>query len=227
MKLLSPRLMLARLDRRLALLTDGPRDLPERQQTLRATIDWSYSLLDVGEQLLLGRQAAFAGGWTLEAAEALCSAAGELSIPVLDGLHALLDKHLIQQQQAADGELRFAMLETIREYALERLAERGEAPATQLAHALYFRDLAERAEPELRGPDQVAWLDRLEQEQANLRAALTWCLDDKMTRWQGDKVTNRLVVTLSPPHQVTLSEIGLRLAGALGVFWTGGVWERA
>jgi predicted ATPase/DNA-binding SARP family transcriptional activator len=225
MKLLSPRQMLARLDRRLALLTDGPRDLPERQQNLRATIDWSFSLLDVGEQLLLGRLAIFEGGWTLEAAEAVGPAAGELSIGVLDGLHALLDKHLIQQQSGAGGEPRFSLLETIREYALERLAERGEAPATRLAHALYFLDLAERAEPELRGPHQVAWLDRLDDEQANLRAALTWCLGDKETRRQGDKEQDSSIQrnTLSPPLPVSLSrqQIGLRLAGALAVFWKG------
>jgi predicted ATPase/DNA-binding SARP family transcriptional activator/uncharacterized protein HemY len=212
MKLLSPRMMLARLNRRLALLTDGPRDLPERQQTLRAAIDWSYSLLDVAEQLLLGRLAVFEGGWTLEAAEAVGPAAGELTIGVLDGLHALLDKHLVQQQLAADGEPRFSLLETIREYALERLTERGEAPATQLAHALYFLDLAERAEPELRGPQQVAWLDRLDGEQANLRAALAWCL--------GDRGQAALISSLQPPAS-NLHEIGLRLAGALAVFWKG------
>src|SRR4029453_4342884 len=127
------------------------------------------------------RLAVFAGGWTLEAAEAICPAAGGLSISVLDGLHALLAKNLVQQL-AADGEPRFTMFETIREYALERLTERGEAPATQLAHAVYFLDLAERAEPELGGPDQVAWLDRLDDEQANLRAALAWCMRDEETR---------------------------------------------
>jgi len=219
MKLLSPRMMLARLDRRLALLTDGPRDLPERQQTLRATIDWSYSLLDVGEQLLFGRLAVFAGGWTLEAAEAICPAAGELSIHVLDGLHALLDKHLVQQQIAADGEPRFTMLETIREYALERLTERGEAPAMQLAHALYFRDMAERAEPALRGPNQVAWLDRLEEEQANLRAALALCFEARAWRLEpGDP--GRGDTSPQPPGS-SLNELGLRLAGALAVFWKG------
>jgi tetratricopeptide (TPR) repeat protein len=225
MKLLSPRMMLARLDRRLALLTGGPRDLPERQQTLRATIDWSYSLLDVGEQLLFGRLAVFAGGWTLEAAEAICPAAGELSIRVFDSLQALLDKHLVQQHTAADGEPRFTMLETIREYALERLIERGEAPATRLAHALYFCELAEQAEPRLRGPDQVAWLDRLEDEQANMRAALAWCLRDKETRRQEDKENDSSIQprSSSPLLPVSLSgqELGLRLAGALAVFWKG------
>jgi predicted ATPase/DNA-binding SARP family transcriptional activator len=219
MKLLSPRMMLARLDRRLALLTDGPRDLPERQQTLRATIDWSYSLLDVGEQLLFGRLAVFAGSWTLDAAEAICPAAGELSIRVLDSLQALLDKHLVQQQLAADGEPRFTMLETIREYALERLTERGEAPAMQLAHALYFCDMAERAEPALRGPNQVAWLDRLEEEQANLRAALAVCLETRDLRLEPSD-PGRGDTSLQPPAS-SLNAIGLRLAGALAVFWKG------
>jgi predicted ATPase/DNA-binding SARP family transcriptional activator len=224
MKLLSPRMMLARLDRRLALLTDGPRDLPERQQTLRATIDWSYSLLDVGEQLLFGRLAVFAGGWTLEAAEAICPAAGELSIRVFDGLHALLDKHLVQQQIAANGEPRFTMLETIREYALERLTDRGEAPATQQAHALYFCYLAERAELELRGPEQVDWLDRLEEEQANLRAALAWCLGElKIENEQlriGAGPADDLFSILNSQFSIR-QELGLRLAGALAVFWRG------
>jgi predicted ATPase/DNA-binding SARP family transcriptional activator len=206
MKLLSPRMMLARLDRRLALLTDGPRDLPERQQTLRATIDWSYSLLDVAEQLLLGRLAVFVGGWTLEAAEAVCAGDASWGLgvrvaapsphshspsPILDGLHVLLDKHLIEQGAGPDGEPRFTMLETIREYAQERLAERGEALVARRAHAEYAAELAERAEVEVRGPDQVAWLDRLVAEEANLRAALAWALDG------GDP------------------ELGLRLAGSI------------
>jgi predicted ATPase/DNA-binding SARP family transcriptional activator len=193
MKLLSPRMMLARLERRLALLTEGPRDLPERQRTLRATIDWSYSLLDLGEQLLLGRLAVFAGGWTLEAAEAVAS---ELSIEneelrnglpdhtllnsqfsILNSIAALLDKHLVQQIPGLGGEPRFAMLETIREYALERLSERGEATAARHAHASYFADLAERAEQALRGPDQVAWFDRMDEELPNLRAALAWAIE--------------------------------------------------
>jgi tetratricopeptide (TPR) repeat protein len=109
------------------------------------------------------------------------------------------------------------MLETIREYALERLIERGEAPTTQLAHALYFRDMAERAEPELRGPNQVEWLDRLEDEQANLRAALAWCLDDKETR----DTRHETGAVNSPCLPVSRSDLGLRLASALAVFWKG------
>jgi predicted ATPase/DNA-binding SARP family transcriptional activator len=126
--LLSPRMLLARLDRRLALLTEGPRDLPPRQRTLRATIDWSYDLLDVGEQFLLGRLAVFAGGWTLDAAERVATGVGPLTISVLDGLHTLLDKQMVQRIAGDDGEPRFTMLETIREYALERLTERGVFP---------------------------------------------------------------------------------------------------
>jgi predicted ATPase/DNA-binding SARP family transcriptional activator len=217
MKLLSPHMMLARLDRRLALLTEGPRDLPERQQTLRATIDWSYSLLDAGERLLLGRLAVFAGLWTLEAAEAVCSAVGELAESVLDGLHALLDKHLVQQVTGADGEPRFSMLETVHEYAQERLTERGEAAAAQRAHAAYVLDMVERAEPELRGPHQVAWFDRLDEEQENVRAALAYCLEARDLRL-GARDQNDHETSLEPQAS-SLTEIGLRLAAALGYFW--------
>ncbi|HEY3227848.1 MAG TPA: tetratricopeptide repeat protein [Roseiflexaceae bacterium] len=200
MKLLSPKMLLARLEgwpreSPLRLLIGGPRELPRRQRTLRATIDWSYSLLDVGEQLLLGRLAIFAGGWTLEAAETVCVAVGELAVSVLDGLHTLLDNHLVQRGVGADGEPRFAMLETIREYALERLTERGEAATTRRAHWDYFLELAEHAERELHGADQVIWLDRLDEEHPNLRAALGWALE------AGD------------------ADVALRLAGALYWFW--------
>ena len=175
--LLSPRMLRARLDRRLTLLIDGPRDLPERQRTLRATIDWSYALLDMREQLLLGRLAVFAGGWTLQAAEQISVTVGPLAVSVLDGMHALLNKSLIQRTAVNDGEPRFSMLETIREYALERLTERGEAELAQVTHASYFVELAAQAELYLHGPDQLAWFDRLDQEHANLRVALAWLLE--------------------------------------------------
>ncbi len=175
--LLSPRMLLARLNRRLALLTGGPRDLPERQRTLRATIDWSYRLLDLSEQLLFGRLAVFAGGWGLAAAESVAGAVGLLAMSTLDGLQALLDKHLVQRVSGANGEPRFTMLETIREYALERLAERGEARVAQQVHARYYLALAEHAAPALHGPEQIAWFDRLDEEQANVRVALTWLLE--------------------------------------------------
>ncbi len=193
--LLSPRMLLARLDHRLLLLTGGPRDLPARQRTLRATIDWSYDLLDVGEQLLLSRLAVFVGGWTLEAAEAVCSSVGPLATSVLDGLHALLNHHLVHPSGGSDGQPRFAMLETIREYAHERLMERGEWEAASQAHAAYFLALAEVAAPELHGSEQVGWFDRLDDEQPNLRVALTFLLD----------------------HGAALD--ALRLAGALYWFW--------
>lgn len=193
--LLSPRMLLARLDRRLTLLTDGPRDLPERQRTLRATIDWSYHLLDLGEQLLFGRLAVFAGSWGLALAEAVVGAVGSLSVSTLDGLQALIDKHLIQRVEGSDGDARFAMLETLREYALERLAERGEAQAAQQAHARAYLALAEAAAPALHGPEQIRWFDRLDEEHANLRVALTWLLTT------GD------------------TAVALRLGGALYWFW--------
>jgi predicted ATPase/DNA-binding SARP family transcriptional activator len=175
--LLSPRMLLARLNRRLALLTDGPHDLPDRQRTLRATIDWSYRLLDVSEQLLFGRLAIFADGWGLEAAEAVAGTVGPLATGTLDGLQALLDKHLVQRVSGVDGEPRFTMLETLREYALERLAERGEAQVAQQAHAQHYLALAEAAAPALHGPEQIAWFDRLDEEHANLYVALAWLLE--------------------------------------------------
>ncbi|GAC1642453.1 MAG: BTAD domain-containing putative transcriptional regulator [Herpetosiphon sp.] len=177
--LLSPRALLARLDHRLALLTDGPRDVPERQRTLRATIDWSYELLDRGEQLLLARLAVFAGGWTLEAAEAVSAAVGATTTDVLAGLHALLDKQLVNRNTGEGGELRFTMLETIREYALERLTERGELAVTQQAHARWFLGLAEQAARAFHGPEQGTWFDRLEDEHANLRVVLAYLLAEE------------------------------------------------
>jgi len=171
---LSPRVLLERLDHRLALLTDGPRDLPERQQTLRAALAWSYDLLDQREQQQLERLAVFAGGWTLQAAEE--TGAGLLAADqALVGLHALIDKHLVQRAQGDPP--RFVMLETIREYALERLTEHGGLDEARRAHAAYILAFAERAASWLHGPDQVAWLDALDDEVANLRVALAWLLD--------------------------------------------------
>lgn len=193
--LLSPRMLLARLTHRLTLLTGGPPDLPERQRTLRATIDWSYRLLDLSEQLLFERLAVFAGGWSLEAAEAVGAAVGPLATSILDALQALLDKNLAQRSEDVAGEPRFTMLETIRDYALERLDERGEAQATQQAHAGYYLALAETVAARLHGPEQIAWLDRLDEEHANLRVALAWLLETD------DAVS------------------ALRLAGALRWFW--------
>jgi tetratricopeptide (TPR) repeat protein len=171
--LFPPATLLARLERRLPLLTRGPRDLPARQQTLRNTIDWSYQLLDADEQVLFRRLAVFVGGCTLQAAEAVCNAGGDLRVGTVDGIAALLDQSLVRQEAGIDGEPRFVMLETIREYALEQLQMSGEVDAIQRHHAEYYTVLAEAAEPRLRQSTQMA---RLRIDHDNLRAALGWAL---------------------------------------------------
>jgi predicted ATPase len=193
-KLFAPAALLTRLEDRLALLTGGARDLPARQQTIRATIDWSYNLLGTDEQALFRRLSVFVGGWTIEAAEAVCgdketrrqggketmhdlSPCLPISLSMLNGLAALLDQSLLRQVEGIDNEPRFMMLETIREYALERLAEHGETEALHRRHADYCLALAETAEPALKRRDARAWLDRLEQELDNIRAALGWGLE--------------------------------------------------
>ena len=141
-KLLAPQAMLARLERRLPLLTGGARDLPERQRTLRDTIAWSYDLLDEPERRLFRRLAVFVGGCTLEAAEAVCNADGDLGIDVFDGIASLVDKSLLRQEDGPDGEPRFTMLETIREYGLEQLQASGEEAAIRRRHLAWFSDFA-------------------------------------------------------------------------------------
>jgi predicted ATPase len=138
-KLLTPQAILARLDDQLKLLTGGARDLPARQQTLRNTIDWSYNLLSQDEQTLFARLGVFSGGFTLEAAEAVCNPEGHFDI--LEGLTALVNNSLVRQEETAEGEPRFGMLETIRAYALEQLTQCGELPAFQQRHAQYFGGL--------------------------------------------------------------------------------------
>jgi predicted ATPase/class 3 adenylate cyclase len=215
-KLLPPKAMLARLQHRLNLLVGGERDLPSRQQTLRGAIDWSYNLLGEEEQMLFRRLSVAVGGCTLQAAEAVCNFEflilnPELShtessiknsklriqdsIDVLGGLESLLDKSLVRQEEQEDGEPRFYMLETIREYASERLAESGEVAAVSRCHAEFFLALAEEAAPQLYRSGQLEWLDRLELEHDNLRAALDW---------------------LTRQEEV---QIALRLAGSLSHFW--------
>jgi predicted ATPase len=193
-RLLSPEAVLARLGNRLGLLTGGARDLPHRQRTLRATLDWSYDLLSIAERSLFARLAVFAGGWTLETAEAVCDVGNEAE--VFQHVSALVDKSLVQQQAYIQNEPRFTMLETVREYALERLEESGELERLRRRHASYLLQLAEEEERASRGPLQRAWLDRLETEHDNLRAALAWSLTS-----QGD------------------TELGLQLTGALSHFW--------
>jgi non-specific serine/threonine protein kinase len=176
-KLLPPPALVARLSKRLQLLTGGARDLPARQQTIRATLDWSYHLLSPVEQRLFARLAVFVGGWTLEAAEAVCNPGEDLGLDVLDGLESLLDKSLVRQEQGPDDELRFRPLETIWEYAAERLRASPEEAHLRQQHAFYYLQLAEAADAEIQGPNQVRWLNRLEQEHDNLRAALQWLLE--------------------------------------------------
>ena len=171
-KLFSPAAILARLDRRLPFLTGGHRDAPARQRTLEAAIAWSYDLLDDAEKRCLARLGVFRGGWTLEAAEAICGA----EIDVVDRLAALVDQSLIQSTHTADGDVRFHILETIREFALLRLSEEADAAAVQERHARYYLDLAVTAERQLQGSGQVAWMHRLHAESNNLRAAFAWSL---------------------------------------------------
>src|SRR6266567_2836174 len=172
-KLLPPQALLTRLAHRLQVLTSGARDAPVRQQTLRNTLAWSYDLLDAEEQRLFRRLSVFAGGCTLEAVEGLSTALGELPADVLDGVASLMDKSLLRQVEQEGQEPRLLMLATIREYALEALAASGEMESTRQAHAAYYLALAEQAELELGGPQQGAWLDRLEREHDNLREALS------------------------------------------------------
>ncbi len=177
LKLLSPQTLLARLEGRLQVLTGGAIDLPERQRTMRATIAWSYELLAPAEQALLRRLAVFVHGWRLVAAEQVCQAAGALDLNLLEGLASLLDKSLLRKEPGRDGEPRFGMLSVLREFGLEYLEAAGELAATRSAHAACYLALAEEAEPHLLGAKQKVWLDRLEEEHDNLRAALRWALE--------------------------------------------------
>jgi predicted ATPase/class 3 adenylate cyclase len=172
-KLLSPAAMLERLEHRLELLTGGPIDLPTRQRTLRETIAWSHELLDDAERNLFRRLSVFAGGWSLEAAEAAASPEPEADSLAILG--SLVDKSLVLR--VAGDVPRFRMLETIREFGLEQLEAAGDAAATRDRHAAFFLALAEEAEPHLRSVDQKRWLDRLEEEHDNVRAALRWSID--------------------------------------------------
>jgi predicted ATPase/serine/threonine protein kinase len=170
-KMLPPASLLTRIESRLQLLTSGARDLPARQQTLRRTIDWSYELLEPAERTLFARLAVFVGGCTLEAAEAVCNTREDLELDLFDGMSSLVDKSLLRQQGGDDAEPRFSMLETIREYARERLQERGELAATEHAHAAYFLVLAEEDVGILDPCQQQAWLRGSDLEHDNFRAA--------------------------------------------------------
>jgi predicted ATPase len=181
-RLLPPSALLARLDQRLTVLTGGARDLPERQRTLRSTLDWSFGLLSAGEQAVFARLGVFAGAFDLPAAEAVCgdtAAAPESpgqARNIMDTLGSLVDSSLVRPQ-ARDGEPRFGLLETIREYALDRLRDGADWRDAHDGHAAYFLALAEPAPAELADAGQLAWLDRLETEHGNLGAAMSRLVD--------------------------------------------------
>jgi predicted ATPase/class 3 adenylate cyclase len=191
-RMLPPQAMLARLEQRLPFLTTGARDAPARQRTLRDAIAWSYDLLTAEEQALFRRLAVFAGGCTLDSAETVANPDGELDI--FGGLERLVEHSLLRQEVSPTSEPRFTMLETIREYGLERLSESGEANAVRRRHAAFFLALVEQAEPALHSPEQLVWLERLEAEHDNLRTSLSWALEQD-------------------------AETALRLAVGLGRFW--------
>jgi predicted ATPase/DNA-binding CsgD family transcriptional regulator len=171
---LTPPALQARLTNRLQVLTGGARDQPARHQTLRSAIAWSYDLLNGPEQMLFRRLAVCAGGSTLDAAEAIAGDVG--GVDILDGIAVLVDSSLMRRDEP-DEEPRFIMLETIREYALEQLVRSGDEETTRALHAAWCLDLAERVAPELTGPDEARWLDRLAAEHDNLHAALRWLLE--------------------------------------------------
>jgi predicted ATPase/class 3 adenylate cyclase len=192
---LRPAAMLRRLDRRLPLLTGGPRDMPGRQQTLRGAIGWSYELLSESERVLFRRLAAMIGGATVQAAAAVCDPDGELGIDILEGLSALVDNSLARTNHTPEDDLRFGMLQTIREFGMERLEAEDEPRMIRHRHADWFLRLAEAAEPNFRGPELERWLQTLQIEHDNLRAALNWAIENDE------------------------ADIGLRLAASLWRFW--------
>jgi predicted ATPase/class 3 adenylate cyclase len=177
-KLFTPDAILARLGKRLSLLTGGARDSTDRQRTLRGAIDWSYDLLDETERTLFRRLSIFVGGCTIESAAAVCDPDDDLGIEIVDGLSSFVDKSLLRILEREQGEPRFQMLETIREYGLEKLTESEEAETIRRRHEDHYLALALAAEPELLGARQKEWLDRLDQERDNLRAALWRAADD-------------------------------------------------
>jgi predicted ATPase/DNA-binding SARP family transcriptional activator len=191
MRLLSPSELLARLDHALPILIGGDVDLPARQQTLRGTLDWSYAFLADPERRLFARLAVFVGGWTLASAEAACGEA----LDVLPALAGLLDNSLLRRRQQAGGAVRFGMLTTIREYALELLDASGEAEEVRRRHAELFLDLAEQADQAAKAAGGAAELERLDAEHDNLRAALAWS------------------------HDAGETDLELRLVNALSRFW--------
>jgi tetratricopeptide (TPR) repeat protein len=182
-KVLSPTAILNRLQSRLQLLTGGALDLPERQQTLRKTIDWSHGLLNEAEAKLFRRLSVFVGGCTLEAVEAVCDTSRDLGIDLFEGLSSLVDRNLVYRVDRSEADSRFAMLETIREYAVERLTDSGEHAETRRAHAAYCLVLAEEGNPELSPTDRARWLTRCDIEIENFRMALDWLFQTLDLNW--------------------------------------------
>jgi predicted ATPase/class 3 adenylate cyclase/DNA-binding CsgD family transcriptional regulator len=194
-RLLTPQTMLARFQRPLSIPSSRAFNVPSRHKTLRAAIDWSVGLLEDDERRLFRRLAQFVGGATLEAAEDVCAASGDLGIDLEDGLLSLVEKSMIWVEQTADGETRFRMLEALREYGLEQLSASGETTELARRHAALYVQLAEEAEIGLLGAEQAGWLKRLDRELDNLRAGLAWATASGET------------------------DLGLRLAGAVWRFW--------
>jgi predicted ATPase/class 3 adenylate cyclase len=234
-KVLTPEQILSRLKRRLSILTSGSRSLPERQRTLRAAIAWSYDLLDPVERGLFGRLSVFTGGWTFESAEAVCDPEG-LGVDALDGLTSLVDKSLVRRTEPPGRPSRFSMLETIREFGHEQLEAAGELELVRRRHAEHFLHLAEEAEPHLTGEDQGAWLDRCDQEHANIRTALRWAIETGQAGraqsaagalwrfWQqrGHLSEGRRwleEVLAMPPGQARTAARAKALTGAGGIAW--------
>lgn len=182
-RMLPPAAILRRLERSLDLLTGGARDLHSRQQTLRNTVAWSYDLLNPFEQRLFRRLAVFAGGCTLESTEAVCNTRCDLGLDVLTGLSSLMDKSLVQQGEDRQREPRFLMLESIRQYAFERLRESGEETQTRRSHAAYALVLAEELRPERAQRSIAGWLENCDSEHDNLRAALDWLVEADHGEW--------------------------------------------
>jgi non-specific serine/threonine protein kinase len=192
-RLFEPKTLLERLSNTLKTLTGGARNAPRRQQTIRNTIEWSYDLLGEDEKTFFARLSVFQGGWSMEAAEAVCGP--DLAIDVLDGLELLLSNSLLRRDKGLEGQTRFVMLETIHAYATERLDDSDEAAELRSRHASHFAVMAEKASTQLTGHDQGVWLDRLTADYENLRTAMTWSLEG------GD------------------SQTGLRIVTALGGYW--------
>ena len=199
-KYFPPQALLSLLEQNLSILSGGARDLPVRQQTLRGATAWSYDLLTPEEQQLFRLLSVFVDGCTWQAAEAVCTAAGGPQGNILEGLMSLVDKSLLRQEGQEEEEPRFRMLQVLRDFGHECLESAGETEATRQAHAAYYLVLAEEAAPELQGPQQVAWLEHLEREHDNLRAALEWFIERS--------------------GQGSSREMALRLGGALWYFWS-------